>query len=145
MPEDPGRYRPTVHYDRGGTTVTDTYVRTTRGDFPIEELSELHRSLPYPHPGRTMAVFLAGLELILAVPVAVALRSMVAFAVGVVVAVCVGIGAIMDGHRSPDWFAIKGRFRGEEVTIFSTRDEGEFERVRLSLVRAWDAWRAASY
>jgi hypothetical protein len=141
-----GRSRRTtiVFYDKAGTVVTDAYVSGTHGRFPLEELSELRRCLPYRHRGRVIAMFLGGLELALAVPFALAFRSLGVLVVGVFLALCAGIGAVRDGRRHPAWFAIKGRFRGQEVTVFSTRDEAEFQRVRLSLVRARDSWRAAS-
>jgi hypothetical protein len=142
-----GRSRRTtiVFYDKAGTVVTDTYVSGSHGRFPLGELTELRRCLPRPHRVRVIAMILGGLELVLAAPFALAFRSLDVLLVGVFLALCAGIEAVWDGRRHPTWFAIEARFRGQEVTVFSTRDEAEFQRVRLSLVRARDAWRAASH
>jgi len=137
--------RVTVYYDRGETVVTDLYVHTAHGRFALAELGELRRSVPYRHRGETVAVLVAGLELALATPFALAYHSLTAFGIAVVVALVVGAGAVRDGRRHPRWFVIEARFRGRDVTVFSTRDESEFQRVRLALVRARDARRAASY
>jgi hypothetical protein len=138
-------YRPTVYYHRGDAVVTDAYVRTRHGRFPIDELGELERVVPYAHPGHALALILAALEMMLALTVAVAAMSIEIVVLGLVLASTVAAGVLRDAGRHPRWFAIQARFRGADVTIFSTRDEHEYERVRLAVIRARDAWRAWSY
>lgn len=134
-----------VYYDAGGTVVTNAYVRSVHGYFPVAELSRISRSMPYGHPGRTVAVIVGGIELAAVAPLAIAYRSLTVFGFGILIAIVVAIGVLADGRRNPEWSALLARHRGVTIKIYSTRDRREFERVRWAVVHAVEDCRASSY
>jgi hypothetical protein len=45
-------------------------------------------------------------------------------------------GVVRYTRRNPRWMTIEALHRGDPVTLYSTRDETEFGRVRRALIRA---------
>ena len=125
-----------VYYTDNHITVTSWYVETETGRYPITELDGVLRFLTFRHPGRIMALIAGGIEIGLAVPLAVAFRSVALALAGLVAAVGMAIGVLMDARANPRWMELRAGYRGDEVLLIGTRDRVAFEQVRRALIRA---------
>lgn len=146
MPYEPGispaqPCRGAVYYDAGGVVVTSVYVRTAEGRYPVGELDGIVRCLTNTHPGRTVALIAAGVEVVAAMPFALGLSSLMMLFAGFLAALGVGAGVLVDARRNPRCMELRASYRGIDVRLFTTRDLNEFERVRWALVRAVEASR----
>jgi hypothetical protein len=133
--------RGAVYYDARGVVVTSVYVRTVEGRYPVAELDGIVRCLTNTHPGRTVALIAGGVEIVAAVPLALGLGSLAMLVVGVLAALGVAAGVLVDARRNPRQMELRASHRGADVRLFTTRDLNEFERVRWALVRAVEASR----
>ncbi|MFI7546489.1 DUF6232 family protein [Actinoplanes sp. NPDC049599] len=94
---------------------------------------------------RNVAVVVALVELALAAPLALIVGSGVLLVAAILAASSLAIAILVDARRNPRWMSLTTIIRGRELTIFSTRDRREFERVRRALVRAIESARGGRY
>jgi hypothetical protein len=133
-----------VYYADQGITVTSWYVETPDGRYVLADLGDVFRLLTFAHPGRKVALVAGGIEVALALPLAAAGHNAMILLVGLFAAAGVAGGVLLDARHNPRWLRLAGVYRGAEVTLFSTRDMAEFERVRWALIRAMETNRTLS-
>jgi hypothetical protein len=142
-PPGPPRCSWVVYYADPRITVTSWFVKTADGRrYETRDLGVVFRVLTFAHPGRTTALIAGGVEMLVALPFAVALQSGVMCVGGVLAAVGVAGGVLTDARRNPRWMELRASYRNADVVLFSSRDLGEFERVRWALIRALEVNRA---
>jgi hypothetical protein len=127
------------YYRNADVAVTNHYVHVGRDRYPIGELTDLGHSRGPAHPSVLISGVIAVAQAPIMVPVVAILRSPIAFvlaAVVLVVPVCV---ALVSAHRWPPRRQLLARFRGRDLTLFSSHDEREFGQVARALQRAVEA------
>jgi hypothetical protein len=128
-----------VYYDGRDIRVTSWFVQTAEARYLMADLHGVGRYLTYTHSGRSVALFTGGLEMMLALPFAIAYSSALMLCAGVVAALGVGIGVLLDARRNPRRLELRAYYRDREVCLFHTRDKIAFEQVRRALIRAIEA------
>jgi hypothetical protein len=119
--------------------VTSYAVRYPDRCYPIRDLRLINQVHVFGHPARTVALICGAIELTLAAPLAVAYGSLLLLCAGLVSAFGLAAALIMDGRRNPRWMALLAVYGEREITLFSSRDHREFQRVRLAVIRAVEA------
>jgi hypothetical protein len=128
-----------VYYDGRDIRVTSWFVQTTEVRYLVADLHGVGRYLTYTHSGRSIALFTGGLEMLLALSVAIAYSSALLLCVGFVAALGVGLGVLLDARRNPRRLELRAYHRERDVCLFRTRDKIAFEQVRRALIRAIEA------
>ena len=121
--------------------VTTICVHTPRVRYPVARLTQISRIEVRGYPALVGAVGVGAVELMIAVPFAVAYGSGLLACAGVLLAIGIGLGALVDSRRNPRLMVLSAVYRGRRVELFSTRDKAEFGRVRLAVIRAVEASR----
>ncbi|MDG6100942.1 hypothetical protein Daura_01580 [Dactylosporangium aurantiacum] len=119
--------------------VTNRWIENAQGRFLVRDLRPIIRAEVRAYPAWTMALIFGAIELLLAVPLAAVYGSAMLLCVGLASAVGLGIALLVDGWRNPRWMALVAVYRGQEITLFSTRDQQEFGKVRRAVIRAVEA------
>jgi hypothetical protein len=130
------RYRWVVYYDGRLITITSRYVDTASGRYATPELSNVLRVHSYARQGRHVALVAGGIEIILSLPFALAADSLPILVAGLIAAVGVCVGILVDHWRNPRLLELRAYHDGAEVILFQSRNRAEFERVRWALIRA---------
>jgi hypothetical protein len=130
-----------TYYDDGNIKVTSWFVQTGEASYLVADLHGVARHLTYTHPARSVALITGGIEMMLALPFAVGYHSALLLCVGVVAALGVGIGVLLDARQNPRGLELRAYYRYREVRLFHTRDKIAFEQVRRALIRAIEAHR----
>ncbi|MEV4707161.1 DUF6232 family protein [Actinoplanes sp. NPDC049316] len=125
-----------VLYQDQRITITSWFVEVAGHRIAIPELRDTVRCLTYGYPLVRVAAVTGGLEIALAAPFAVAYGSALMLCAGVVAAAGMGLGALRDFHRNPQFMTIEAVIRGHRVVLYRTRDRKEFGHVWLAMVRA---------
>ena len=142
LPRNSPRRDWVLHYTDPRITVTSWYVQTADGTrYPLEELDGVLRVLTFAHPGRTVALIVGGVEVVVAVPYTVAYQSVPIFVAGLMAAAGLAAGVLADARTNPRWMELRGIWRGTEVLLFRSRKLDEFERVRWAMIRATEPYR----
>jgi uncharacterized protein DUF6232 len=146
MAIDRGIHRPdqngwVVLYPGPKIVVTTWWVDTPAGRYPVAQLSDVTRIEVDGHSARSAALFAGALELLISLPFAVLGGSALMVVAGLLAAFGIGVGVLVDSRRNPRWMALRARYLGREVELFSTTYQPEFERVRLAVIRAVEAGR----
>jgi hypothetical protein len=125
-----------VYYADHRIVVTSWYVETRVARYPIAELEGVLRHLTFRHPGRAVGLIVGGVEVALVLPLSAVFRSFVMVLTGLVMALGMGVGVLLDARRNPRWMEIRAQHHHTDVLLFGTRDKAEFARVRRALIRA---------
>jgi Family of unknown function (DUF6232) len=130
------RFRKRAVYYNRAIVVTSTYVQVGRVRIPVAELQDVVRCLTYRYPVVKVALVTGAIELALAAPFAAVYGSAVMLGAGVLSALGMALGALVDARRNPRFMALEATCRGRRITLFRTADADEFGRVRTALIRA---------
>lgn len=130
------RSRWVVYYDGRLITVTSRYVDTATGRYPTSELSDVLRVHTFEHHGRELALVAGGIEIVLSLPLALAAESLAVLVAGLIAAVGICLGVLLNGRRNPRWLELRAYHGCAEVVLFRSRSLAEFERVRWALINA---------
>jgi hypothetical protein len=125
-----------VLYESAEITITSWYVEIDGVRIAIPDLERMTRCLTYRHPLVKVAAITAGLELVIAAPLAIAYGSAMLACAGLVSGGFVAIGAWADARRNPRYMEIRASVRGRRVVLFGTDDQRVFGHVWRALVRA---------
>jgi hypothetical protein len=126
-------------YRDADVTVTNHYFHRGPSRYAIPELTELGVVRGPSHPSVLISSLIAVAQAPIAVPVVAVFRSPVAFALAAVLLVVPVVVAFVSAHRFPPVQHLLARYRGRELTLFSTHDAREFGQVSRALQRAIEA------
>ena len=115
-------------YHQRGVEVTTRYLTVGPDRFELAELGDVMQARGPQHPGVKVGAATAVAEAAVVAPLVGVVALIIPLVVGVICAV-----------RWPAEFALIGRYRGREVTLFATRDETEFGQVSRAVRRAIEA------
>jgi hypothetical protein len=127
------------YYRAAEVAVTNHYFHQGRDRYPIGELTDLGLSRGPAHPSVLISSVIAVAQAPIVVPVVAVLRSPVAFVMAAIVLVVPLCVAFVSAHRWPPRRQLLARYRGRDLTLFSSHDEREFGQVARALQRAVEA------
>ena len=130
-----GRY----FYPGPRIVVTNLYIETAAGRFFLRDLVFSDIRHYYAHPARTVALFCAALELMLAIPFAVLYGSAPMIVAGLLAALGMGGALLRDERRNPRLMELTAVHHRTPMVLFSSTDKTEFEQVRRAVIRAVEA------
>nr|AHE14755.1 hypothetical protein asmbl_4 [uncultured bacterium] len=116
--------------------VTDVYIVTADGRYYLRDLIFTNVEYYYAYPARTVALFCAAIELLLAIPVAVMYGSMSLIGAGLLAAVGIGGALLRDDRRNPRLMKLTAVHCRTPLVLFRSVDKTEFEQVRRAVIRA---------
>jgi hypothetical protein len=125
-----------IRYRRNGVEVTTRRLTVGADRYAIDELADLVVTRGTMHPGTKFGAATAAGTAVLVVPLTAMLASPVVWLVGIavfLVPVTVGIVCVL---RWPAEFRLHGRYRGRDLTLFTTRNAREFGQVTRALIRS---------
>jgi len=128
-----------VYYPGPRIIVTSRSIRNATGRYAVRDLRVIDRVQVFAHPARTVALICGVIELALAAPLALVYGSAALLCAGFISAFGLATAVLVDGRRNPRWMALRGVVGKQEVTLFSSRDQQEFEQVRRAVIRAVEA------
>jgi hypothetical protein len=124
------------YYRAADVAVTNYFFHRGRDKYAISELTELGMIRGPMHPSVLISSVIAVAQAPIAVPVVAVFRSPVAFALAAVMLVVPVAVALVSARRWPPVQELLARYRGRELTLFSTPDAREFGQVSRALQRA---------
>ncbi|GAB1643022.1 DUF6232 family protein [Krasilnikovia sp. MM14-A1259] len=130
-----------VYHASEKIVVTSEFVQAGGCRVPVADLQGTVRCLTSRYPLFRIACLGGGVEVMLAVPFAVAYGSAWMLLAGVVSGLVMAAGAGVDAHRNPRWMTIEAECRGRRIRLLGTTDKKEFTHVRLALIRALEQHR----
>ena len=128
-----------VFYPGPRIVVTSHYIQNAHGRYLVRDLRVIEQIQIFSHPARTMALACGAIELALAAPLAAALGSAALLCAGFIAAFGVALALLVDSRHNPRWMALQAVHLGREITLFSSRDQQEFQQVRRAAIRAVQA------
>jgi hypothetical protein len=128
-----------IYYRGPRIVVTSNYIENAGGRHQLHDLTRIGRVSLDAHPARTVALMFGAIELVLAVPLAVAYGSAALFCAGLVAGFGLAAALLADERRNPRWMALHAVSRGRWIVLFASRDRREFEQVRRAVIRAVEA------
>lgn len=126
----------TTLYRSSEITITHRHVTVDGIRIPVGRLLPIERCLTFRYPMLRVAAVTGGIELAIALPIAVAQSSALMVGVGLLSAAGMLAGAWGDARRNPRRMEIHATVRGQWVVLYSTTDHREFGRVERALIRA---------
>ena len=136
---DPGG-RPTVeYYHHKGVRVTSRYLRVGPDLYELTELTDLMKSRGSVHPGAMVGVVISAAEGLVIVPMVGVLRTPVLWPLAVVALLVPCLIGLACARRWPAQYELVARYRGRQVTLFTTRDQYEFGQLCRAVTRAAEA------
>jgi len=127
------------YYRDANVAVTNHFFHRGRDRYAIAELTELGMIRGPMHPSVLISTVIAVAQAPIAVPVVAIFRSPMAFALAAVMLVVPVVVALVSARRWPPIQQLLARYRGRELTLFSTPDAREFGQVTRALQRAIEA------
>jgi hypothetical protein len=125
-----------VHYRQNGVEVTSRYL-TVRGDrYQIDELADIMLTRGTWHPGVKIGAATAVVEVAVFAPLAGVITAPAIWLIAAVALSVPCLVALICAVRWPAAFGLIARYRGRDVTLFTTRDAHEFGLVTRALRRA---------
>ena len=128
-------------YHQRGVEVTTRHLTVGPDRYDLAELADIMQSRGRQHPGIKVGAATAVAEAAIVAPVVGVAQGPVVWLVAVVALVIPCAVGLICAVRWPAEFALTGRYRGRQITLFVTRDETEFGQVSRALQRATEAWR----
>jgi hypothetical protein len=132
----PGHSGWAVYYDGPAVVVTSWYVMNTGGRYPVAHLTNIRQVHVRTHTASVAAIFTGTVEILLALPLAVAYGSLALLCAGALAALGLVTAMVVDDRRNPRRMALCATHHGRDIELFSSRDKREFERVRRAVIRA---------
>jgi hypothetical protein len=129
------RHPRTTHYRHDGVVITDRFFDNGFERFDISALSNLTRWQSPLHRGVSIGITIAAAELVVIVPMLIALRSFVAVAVALPALLIPCLISVICARRWPVRQELSAWYRGREVTLFISTDEHRFGQVARALIR----------
>ena len=126
-------------YHQRGVEVTTRYLTVGPDRYELAELADIMQARGRQHPGVKVGAAIAAAEAAVVAPLVGVVHGPVVWLVGVVALVIPLVVGVVCAVRWPAEFALIGRYRGREVTLFATRDETEFGQVSRAVRRAIEA------
>ncbi|MEV4507487.1 DUF6232 family protein [Dactylosporangium sp. NPDC049525] len=128
-----------VYYPGPGIVVTNRFIETGNCRYLLRDLESITRISVNAHHALIMALIFGAIELALAAPLAAAYGSGMLACVGFATAFGLVAALVADSRRNPHWMALRAVHHGREITLFSSRDQDEFGKVRRAVIRAVEA------
>jgi hypothetical protein len=125
-----------VFYRGPGIVVTSRYIENSKDRYRVGDFHVIDRVHLFAHPARTVALICGAIELALAVALAAIYGAALLLGAGFIAAFGLAVAILLDGRRNPRWMALRGVLDGREVTLFSSRNQQQFEQVRRAVIRA---------
>jgi hypothetical protein len=126
-------------YRDAEVAVTNHFFHRGRDRYAIPELTELGVVRGPSHPSVLISGLIAVAQAPIAIPVVAVLRTPLAFVLAAVLLIVPVVVAFVSAHRWPPVQQLLARYRGRELTLFSTHDAREFGQVTRALQRAIEA------
>ncbi|MEV4507483.1 DUF6232 family protein [Dactylosporangium sp. NPDC049525] len=127
------------YYRRPDIAVTNHGIENAEGSYFVRDLDLIKRVRIDAYPARRAALILGAVELVLAVPLAVAYGPVALLCAAIAIAAGLGVAHVIDSRHNPRWMALSAVHFGEEITLFQSCDQQEFEQVRRAVIRAVEA------
>jgi hypothetical protein len=127
------------YYRSPDIAVTSRGIENMEGTYRVRDLDLINRVHIDAYPARKLALFCGAVELVLAVPLTVVYGPVVLLCAAFVIAIGFGTAQMVDSRRNPRWMALQAVHFGEEITLFQSCDQQEFEQVRRAVIRAVEA------
>jgi hypothetical protein len=135
-----------ILYDQDPVTVTNRYVRAGDLRVAIADLRSLTTREVPAYPLVKVAAATAGIELAVAVPLAVAHGSLPLLCAGALSGAGMALGALADSRRNPRLMFIHADVGDRrQITLLATADKREFGQVRRALIRAMEEHRDSMF
>lgn len=140
-----GASSPEILYFANSTLrITDVHLVTASERLRVAELRNVAQTSIHSYPIASVSGLVAAVEIVLAIPLAVAGGWWVLAAAGVFSAAGGVVGVFVDARRNPRWMSIEVTYRGVRLQVFATGDAREFGQVRRALIRALEVARDRS-
>jgi hypothetical protein len=124
-------------YDRDGVRVTRDWFVVGDQHYEVASLRDVVRTRGRKHAGFTVSMIIAGTDAVLMLPVLAIVGGAGLLWLEVAAAVLVpALIAVICLHRWPPRQQLWARYRGSEVSLYSTRDAREFGHVSRAVQRA---------
>lgn len=131
-----------VYYPGPRIVVTSHSIQNVYGRYLVRDLRLIEQVYAFSHPARRMALVCGAIELALAVPLAAVFGSVMLLCSGLLTCFGMAVALLVDGRHNPRWMALQATHDGQRITLFSSRNQQEFQQVRRAVVRAVQADRA---
>ena len=128
-----------LYYRNKGVTVTGRYLRIGPDQYDIADLADLRVSRGSVHPGLVVGLVIAAVEGVLIFPMVGALRVPALWPLAVVALLVSCLVGLACARRWPAQYELVVRYRGRELTLFTTRDRYAFGQLARAIQRAIDA------
>ncbi len=125
-----------VHYRQRGVEVTSRHLTVRTERYEIDELADIMLIRGSAHPGVKIGAATAVVELAVIAPLVGVLAAPMIVLVGVIALSVPCLVGVICAIRWPAEFGLIARYRGQDVTLFTTRDAHEFGLVTRALRRA---------
>jgi Family of unknown function (DUF6232) len=125
-----------VHYRQNGVEVTSRYLTVRAARYEIDEMADIMLVRGATHPGVKIGAATAVVEAAVIAPLAGVVTAPFIWVVAAVALAVPALVAVICAIRWPAQFGLIARYRGREVTLFTTRDAHEFGLVTRALRRA---------
>jgi hypothetical protein len=129
-----------VYYRQHGTVVTDRQFVSDGYRYEIADLAGLVQARGSLHPGAMVGMVIAFGEAVVLFMLAGTLRTPLAWLLAAFALLIPCVASLVCARRWPPRHELRAHYRGQEVTIFTTRDEREFGQVGRAMVRATEAF-----
>jgi hypothetical protein len=135
------RGRVVYYYRSPDIAVTSRGIENDEGLFLFRDLQLINRIRIDAYPARKIALILGAIELVLAVALTVAFGPVALLCAAFVIGIGFGAAHLIDSSRNPRWMALRAQHLDEEITLFQSCEQQEFEQVRRAVIRAVEASR----
>jgi hypothetical protein len=133
------RRRTTLYYHAHGVVITSRELSVSGERYEIAELIDIVQSRGARHPGTTVALIIAGVEAVIIAPLLGVVRAPAVWLLGGVALVIPCVIGLVYARRWPARYELIAWYRGQQHTLFATRDAHEFGKVSRALLRAVQA------
>lgn len=128
-----------VYFRRPGILVTNQQVAVGQFRYQVAQLADLMQARGSTHPGAMVGMVIAVAEAPLLALLLGVVRSPVAWLIAVPALLIPCLVGLVCVRRWPAQYELLARYRGGQVTLFTTRDEREFGQVARAVRRAIEA------
>jgi hypothetical protein len=133
------RRRIILFYRQPGVVVTSRYLEVAGHRYHLDDLGAVTVARGAIHPGVLIGLLIAVVEAVIIAVTVVALDSPIAWPLVVVAALIPSAVGLFCAKRWPALYQLNAEYHGEQLTLFTTRDEREFGQVSRALRRALEA------
>jgi hypothetical protein len=124
------------YYRSGEVAVTSRFLHVGGERFAIADLSDLMRARGPAHPGVTIGTAIAIVQAPIIVPLVGLVRAPLVWVAALVVLVVPIVVAFVCARLWPPRQELLARYRGADVTLFSSRNEQQFGQIARAVSRA---------